>query len=994
MFAQLINRINRTAPDESPADGMSTAVDSFADGAADVAPEQRDLIHMAIDWVDAPLAFFDRRLVVQFANAACCALAGRPRDRLVGQSIDDALGELTGGDESYARRALAGESVDVDLAHRHDGVLDGVSRVQYRPQRDADGDVVGALCVLHRLGRRRADQADAANEAADGADGALDRALDTALLPLGGATVNAPLRVALRLAQDDVAERERKQRELIESLPLPLVFIGNDGRCKWGNAAFSEAFDLADDEIAGVTASGLAGLPEATTREGLATANSGRSHSVEAELSLGSGPSRWYRIDFVPGFDRDDVQNGVYVLLSDITESRHALMRLREAEARTVEEERRAERAVRERDERIRFLTDNLPAHIVYLDADLRVQYGNSRFLADHRMARLDEAIGKSPEELINAKAAAQVRRMSAAAMRGERVGYEWPMSDDPAEQRWVSVSISGDFDDDRRPRGVYIIAYDISDSKRSESNRLRQQRLIEAFIENFPQPLAYLDPQGVHRHTNRAYEEFIDRSKADIVGLTGVAVFGRDIAADFDRPFQQALVGQRAHAEHAVSLAGAPKRFLSSDWLPDVDAAGAVRGVYLIVQDINEAKKARLAYEESLREMQRAMDSVALPISFVDRDERLRFVNRATTTWHGRPAEELIGMRLADLMSGDDYRFAKPYIDAALSGESVQYEREMRYHDGARRWVLIRYVATRDERDAVTGFYTTATDIQARKKHEIALQQANGLLTAHFENTPLASFTLDEARRITRWSSQAETLFGWRRDEAIERTVRRTGSRRRRVCVRLPAARRRSEHDVRQHAAARRRDTAPRRHDGDVRVAHRGAAQRGGTYRVDARAGPGRLAARRGRATADRDRASRHADAPPEPQRARADAARVHRARAAERHRRRRDVPRPRPFQEHQRHARPSRRRPDADRGRGHPASQRARRGPGRAHRRRRVHGRHRAQVAEGDRARDRAAHPRRAQHADPRRQPAAVGHVVDRHRDLSRITAGRPRR
>jgi diguanylate cyclase (GGDEF)-like protein/PAS domain S-box-containing protein len=69
-----------------------------------------------------------------------------------------------------------------------------------------------------------------------------------------------------------------------------------------------------------------------------------------------------------------------------------------------------------------------------------------------------------------------------------------------------------------------------------------------------------------------------------------------------------------------------------------------------------------------------------------------------------------------------------------------------------------------------VTGFYTTATDIQSRKKQEIALQQANGLLTAHFENTPLASFTLDGTGRVTRWSSQAESLFGWRRDEVFER--------------------------------------------------------------------------------------------------------------------------------------------------------------------------------------------------------------------------------
>ena len=260
-----------------------------------------------------------------------------------------------------------------------------------------------------------------------------------------------------------------------------------------------------------------------------------------------------------------------------------------------------------------------------------------------------------------------------------------------------------------------------------------------------------------------------MSRGKHEIIGHTGSEVFGRETAAIFKDSFVEALDGARIHTEQEVPGPTGARRYLSADWLPDVGADGAVRGVYFVVHDVSEAKQSRLAYEASLREMQEAMDSVALPISFVDTDERLRFVNHTTTAWYGRSTEELIGMPMRDLMSGDDYRFAEPYIRTALGGEAVQYEREMRYHDGARRWVLIRYVPTRDEDDAVNGFYTTATDIQSRKKQEIALQQANGLLTAHFENTPLASFTLDGKGHVTRWSSQAETLFGWRRDEVID---------------------------------------------------------------------------------------------------------------------------------------------------------------------------------------------------------------------------------
>ncbi len=869
MFAQLINRINRT--DAQPASGTDARVVASSEAligrvAADITVEQYDFIHLAIDWVDAPLGFFDARLILQFANAAYCDLLDRDRAQVIGLSFADVSIDGQGDDPmAYAQRALAGESLDIDVAHRRHGVIGDVGRLQYRPQRDASGTVIGVLCVFRGLGRREADRAAETYEPTE-----------SSVLPFDGA-VNAPMRVALRLAQDDVLERERKQRELIESLPLPLVFIGNDGVCKWANRAFCDAFGVAEQHLGSTSPEALSTVFAEASRQGLAHAAAGRAHSAERQLALGSAEVRWHRVEFLPAFDRNDQQNGIYVLLTDVHVSRLAALKLEESEAhfrgftehipetivfldhewrfryvnesfvrrtglarelllghsieealgtenrnrfesslsrafagetftregssafgdrnewrevrylpfrneageveglyivsRSIEGEKRAERAVRERDDRIHFLTDNLPAQIVYFDTDLRFRYCNQRFLGDHGFASLDEITGKTASEVLGPALAGETEPHAAAALRGERVTFERLASANAGESRWLSVSLVGDFAEDGTPRGIYSIASDITDSKLAAETRARHQQWIEAFVENFPQPLSYLDPNGVHQFSNRAYEDFVARSKDEVIGHTGGAVFGRDIARIFRPSFAEAMAGKRLHTEHEVPVAGGPQRFLSADWLPDLQASGTVRGVYFVIQDISAAKEARLAYEESLREMQRAMDSVALPISFVDADERLRFVNHTTTAWYSRSTEELIGMPMRDLMSSDDYRFAQPYIQAALGGESVQYEREMRYHDGARRWVLIRYVPTRDEQDLITGFYTTATDIQSRKKQEIALQQANGLLTAHFENTPLASFTLDGKGRVTRWSSQAQTLFGWCRDEVIEQS-------------------------------------------------------------------------------------------------------------------------------------------------------------------------------------------------------------------------------
>ncbi len=758
MFAQLINRIHRTelaeaddrdvgsgvgaagvddaaaatSPGPAPSDGLFSGVDER------VTPQQRALIHLAIDWIDTPLAFFDARLTLQCANAAYATLIGRDRGELIGRSVDDVGCERRdGAARNCATRALAGEEVDaasgVDVAEHADRIG------RYRPQRQPDGQAVGVICTVDR----------SAHEVRE-------------------ADAVSPARTAFRLVPPDrtrepadvdpeLKTSEARLRAFTESIPESIVFIDRDGRFGDVNAAFLLRSGLARDVVVGRTIAEVFGADVLDrSRVFLTRAFAGESVTWSGQ-SLLYAAEEWREIRLLPMRGADGEVCGVHIASRSI-----------EAE---VMAEKRAERAVRERDERIHFLTDNLPAQIVYVDRKMRLQYCNQRFLDDYGFPNMEAIVGKTPAELLGADLVAPAVAVAPAVLAGERVTYERRMSTDPADGRWLRATLVGDFADDGSVRGLYSIAYDITDSKLAEGARAREQARIEAFIENFPQPLSYLDTTGVHQYANRAYEVLVGRSRAEIVGKTGRDVFGLDAAQAFNPAWQQAVHGVRVHAERHLPHDGNPARHLASDWMPDVDDHGVVRGIYCIMQDISEAKQARHAYEESLREMQRAMDSVALPISFVDTHEHLRFVNHATTTWHGRAADALIGTPLSALMSEDDYRFAQPYIRAALAGESVQYEREMRYHDGIRRWVLIRYVATRDEHDVVTGFYTTATDIQSRKKHEIALQQANGLLTAHFENTPLASFTLDGARRVTRWSSQAETLFGWRRDEVLERS-------------------------------------------------------------------------------------------------------------------------------------------------------------------------------------------------------------------------------
>lgn len=556
---------------------------------------------------------------------------------------------------------------------------------------------------------------------------------------------------AEHLATQKLQESETHFRGFTETIPEAIAFLDAKRCYRYANQSFLDLIHKTREEVIQRHVVDVLGPDLARSRqEHFERALRGELFSVEVYDDL-SGDMRWREIRYLPCRSPDGSVQGVYLA------------------SRSIEEQKRAQGALLAEQGCTRFLTDTLPAQISYLDSQGRYRYCNQHFLVDNELNEAD-VIGHTPREVFGDEIAVRLQAHIELAMRGERVQFERCSSPRARQQRWWRVSIVADLDESGTFKGTYGIAYDITETRQAQERLGQQQHWIESFIENFPQSLGYIDARGVYRYANRTFTEFLGKTKSDIIGTPSRQLFPEEASSQMLEAFHRAMSGVVVRSEHALDASGGAARWMAVDWLPDHDETGAVRGLYTLTQDISEAKRAQLDYEQSVREMQRAMDSVALPISYIDAQEHLRFVNQTSALWYGRRPEELVGLCLRDLMSKDDYNFAKPYIDATLAGQLVQYEREMRYHDGIRRWVLLRYVPTKDPSGAVTGFYTTASDIQSRKTQELALQQANWLLSAHFENTPLASFTLDSDQRVTRWSSQAETLFGWQRNDVLER--------------------------------------------------------------------------------------------------------------------------------------------------------------------------------------------------------------------------------
>jgi len=165
---------------------------------------------------------------------------------------------------------------------------------------------------------------------------------------------------------------------------------------------------------------------------------------------------------------------------------------------------------------------------------------------------------------------------------------------------------------------------------------------------------------------------------------------------------------------------------------------------------------------------LRRVLDAIPAPVSYVDRDLRFRYNNRAYDAWVGRPHEELYGTHVREVLGESAYAEVLPYMREALAGREAHFERELEYPDGSRRYVNVSYVPDFDAEGSVRGFVASVRDLTGRRLAEESVRFQAHLL----DTVEQAVIATDLAGRITYWNHFAEKLYGWPAAEAVGRNI------------------------------------------------------------------------------------------------------------------------------------------------------------------------------------------------------------------------------
>ena len=201
----------------------------------------------------------------------------------------------------------------------------------------------------------------------------------------------------------------------------------------------------------------------------------------------------------------------------------------------------------------------------------------------------------------------------------------------------------------------------------------------------------AYLDRELSYRFVNQAFATLARLPQEQIYGRTPEAVLAKSVA-NFLRPIlKRAQAGERVEYERVGLTTEGSQRWMHGRIVPDLDAAGQVRGLYCTEYDIHELKTTEQALAAREEQLRLFTDNIPEPVVYLDGERRLAFVNEAFLDLTGLERERVVGREPAEVMSDEQRIMQDEYVARAPLPHEFQrsgtYSVEVS-RDGGATWV------------------------------------------------------------------------------------------------------------------------------------------------------------------------------------------------------------------------------------------------------------------------------------------------------------------
>lgn len=448
-----------------------------------------------------------------------------------------------------------------------------------------------------------------------------------------------------------------------------------------------------------------------------------------------------------PIFDDEEKSNGTIGRANNITEHKNAGIRVEQSE------------------EWLRNIFETSHDGIL-VENDETIIYINKSYVRMFGYEDSEELIGQHISVVISAEDRARVTGFGRDRVKGEQSPIKYEFKGRRKDGSLIPVEASVSTSTIAENTYITTIIRDITERRRTEMLIEAQKQSLEMIVKGAPlgEVLIYLakvveeqsqgqtaasilllDKQGRLRNgaspsLSEKYLEVIEGLEANVnlgtcsaAAASGQIVITPDIAADLKwngfahLPLEQGLRSAWAmpiiaRNGHVLGTFGSYFRECRTPSIAELQVVEILgRTVALAI----EGKQLEEILRSSENQLRLITDTIPLLISYIDSEERYRFVNKTYTDWFEKSREKIIGRHLSEILGQEAYQNLLPEIEKVLSGEEVVYEVLIPYKSGE-RFVHANYIPKFDAQNTkVVGFYAFVQDISEQKKIQRELQHS-----------------------------------------------------------------------------------------------------------------------------------------------------------------------------------------------------------------------------------------------------------------------------
>jgi len=229
--------------------------------------------------------------------------------------------------------------------------------------------------------------------------------------------------------------------------------------------------------------------------------------------------------------------------------------------------------------------------------------FGNKRF-AEFWASDPRSIVGRRVSEVVSPAAYEQIGPELKRSYRGEARRFDLVVPRVEGAQHF-QVDHVPDVDARGNVQGIVSISQDVTDLREAQAKAQESEQRLSRITDNIPSMVAYIDRDRRYRFNNRYYETWLGRPLAEITGQLVSDVLGAEVYAAIRNNLDRALAGERVDFD--VEVKGPEgSRFVRGTYIPDVDAAGRVAGIYSSSSDVTPLKEVerqleRLAQSDTL---------------------------------------------------------------------------------------------------------------------------------------------------------------------------------------------------------------------------------------------------------------------------------------------------------------------------------------------------------------------------------------------------------